>query len=165
MHHNNSIRVAQQKRCTLQLLLLWSLRTWRSIRCAGQPELPGNAGAVATSFVQKETKKPTKTSTPSSQEARRTTTTAAASTPGIINYRFLTIETNLETLYYILRCFFTTSVKLFLMSKCFYLFTNFCLWLCFSEKGKRHSRNLVEPHFENENMFLEKWKSNWSFFF
>ena len=96
MHNNNSVRVAQQKRCTLQLLLLRSFRTWRSIRRAGQPELPGNAGAVATSFVQKETKKPTKTSTPSSKEARRTTTTtAAASTPGMICYRLLTTETNL----------------------------------------------------------------------
>ena len=113
VHNNNSVRVAQQKRCTLQLLLLWSFRTWRSIRCAGQPELPGNAGAVATSFIQKETKKPTKTSTPSSQKARRTTTTTAASTSGIINYRFLTTETNLKALY-IFHCLFTTSsVKLF----------------------------------------------------
>ena len=76
VHNNNSVRVTQQKWCPLQLLLLRSFRTWRSIRRAGQPELPGNARTVATFIVQKETKKPTKTSTPSSQEASRTTTTA-----------------------------------------------------------------------------------------
>ena len=67
---------------------------------------------------------------------------------GIMNYRFSTTETNLKALY-IFHCFLTTSsVNLFLVTVKI-LFTNFCLQLCFSENGKRHSRNL--SHFENEN--------------
>ena len=87
----------------------------------------------------------------------------------IINYRFLTTETNLKALY-IFRCLFTTSsVKLFVWMYRF-LFT-----VVFFRKRKNNTHILKmkahlkknhilkikahsKTHFENENMFLEKWK-------
>ena len=75
---------------------------------------------------------------------------------GIINYRFLTTETNLKALY-IFRCFFTTSsVKLFVVNvKIFFTIVSF------GKKKKKYSWNL--SHFENENTFRKrttfwKWK-------
>ena len=50
---------------------------------------------------------------------------------GIINYRFLTTETNLNTLY-IFRCCFYNLISKAICSEC----TDFCLQLYFSEKGK-----------------------------
>ena len=65
----------------------------------------------------------------------------------MINYRFLTTETNLKA-FYIFRCLFTfyNLISKAICSEC----TDFCLQLCFLEKGKKNSRNL--SHFENERI-------------
>ena len=96
----------------------------------------------------------------------------------ILNYRFLTTETNLKALYIIyiyISLFVYNLISKAIFSDC----TDFCLQLYFSEKGKttltkpftfwkwKHisKKNHIlemkahsETHFENENMFLEKWK-------
>ena len=64
----------------------------------------------------------------------------------IINYRFLTTETNLKALY-IFRCVFTTpSVKLFVVNVQIFVY-NCVFW----KKEKQHSQNL--SHFEYESTF------------
>ena len=64
----------------------------------------------------------------------------------IINYRFLTTETNLKALC-IFRCLFTTSsVKLFVVNVQIFVYN--CV---FPKKDKQHSQNL--SHFENESTF------------
>ena len=68
----------------------------------------------------------------------------------IINYRFLTTETNLKAVYIFCCCFLHNLISKAICSDC----TDFCLQLCFSEKGKKHSRNL--SHFENENTFQKR---------
>ena len=90
----------------------------------------------------------------------------------MINYRFLTIETNLKALY-IFHCLFTTSsVKLFVVNVQIFVY-NCVFWK--KEKNVTHqtfhilklkahfennnilkTKALSETHFENENMFLEK---------
>ena len=89
----------------------------------------------------------------------------------IINYRFLTTETNLKALLIYISLFVHNLISKAFCSEC----TCFCLQLCFSEKGKttltkpftfwkwKHilKENQIlrmKAHFENENMFLEKWK-------
>ena len=77
-------------------------------------------------------------------------------TSDIMNYRFLTTETNLKALY-IFRCLFTTSsVKLFVVNV--QIFVYHCV---FRKKEKQHSLNL--SHFKNESTFRKrtiiwKWK-------
>ena len=67
----------------------------------------------------------------------------------IINYRFLTTETNLKALY-IFRCLFTTSsVKLFVVNVQIFVY-NCVFW----KKEKQHSQNL--SHFENESTFQKR---------
>ena len=63
----------------------------------------------------------------------------------IINFRFLTTETNIKASY-IFCCLFTTSSVL-LCSEC----TDFCWQMCFSEKGKTI---LIKP------FTFWKWKHN-----
>ena len=84
---------------------------------------------------------------------------------GIINYRFLTTETNLKTLYIYFVVFFTTSsVKLFVVNvkifvyNCVFgkkekeiLMKSFTFW-----KWKHISKK--EPHFGNESSF---WNPFW----
>ena len=81
--------------------------------------------------------------------------------PGIINYRFLTTETNLKDLY-IFCCFFTTSsVKLFLVN----VQILFTIVLFGKRKSNTHKTfHLLkmkahfekEPHFESESTFQNK---------
>ena len=73
----------------------------------------------------------------------------------IIDYRFLTTETNLKTLY-IFRCLFTTSsVKLFVVNVKIFVYN------CVFRKKKKNTHETFhilkmkthfekEPHFENE---------------
>ena len=73
---------------------------------------------------------------------------------GMINYRFLTTETNLKTLY-IFRCLFTTSsVNLFVVNVQIFVYN------CVSrKKEKQHSQNL--SNFQNKSSFWNpfwKWK-------
>ena len=73
----------------------------------------------------------------------------APSVSYIINYRFLTTETNLKTLY-IFHCLFTTSsVKLFVVNVQIFVY-NCVFW----KKEKQHSQNL--SHFENESTFRKR---------
>jgi hypothetical protein len=69
--------------------------------------------------------------------------------------KFLTTETNSKPLY-TYHCFFTiSSAGKAICSDC----TDFCLQLCFSEKGKATLKNL--SHFENESTFRKRttfWK-------
>ena len=73
---------------------------------------------------------------------------------GIINYRFLSTETNLKALN-IFRCLFTTSsLKLFVVNVQIFVY-NCVFW----KKEKQHSQNL--SHFENESTFRKRttfWK-------
>ena len=79
----------------------------------------------------------------------------------MINYRFLTTETNSKALY-IFHCFFTTSsVKLFVVAVQIFVYK---FLFSFSEKGKNNHETFhtlkmkthfeKEPHFENENSSL-----------
>ena len=67
----------------------------------------------------------------------------------VLNYGFLTTETNLKALY-IFRCLFTTSsVKLFVVNVQIFVYN--CV---FQKKEKQHSQNL--SHFENESTFQKR---------
>ena len=87
---------------------------------------------------------------------QETKNTAQWGQNSLINYRFLTTETNLKALY-IFRCLFTTSsVKLFVVNVQIFVYN--CV---FRKKEKQHSQNL--SHFENESTFQKrttfwKWK-------
>ena len=74
---------------------------------------------------------------------------------GMINYRFLTTETNLKTLY-IFCCLFTaSSVELFVVNVKIFVYS--CV---FQKKEKQHSQNMKahsKTHFENKT-FFGKWK-------
>ena len=79
----------------------------------------------------------------------------------IINYRFLTTETNLKALYIFCCLFTTSSVKLFVVNV--QLFVYNCVVVFFGKrKNKNHKTFHVlkmkahferEPHFENESSF------------
>ena len=72
----------------------------------------------------------------------------------IINYRFLTTETNSKALYIFCCLFTTSSVKLFVVNV--QIFVYHCV---FRKKEKQHSPNL--SHFENESTFWKRttfWK-------
>ena len=64
------------------------------------------------------------------------------SSKDILNYRFLTTETNLKACY-----IFHNLISKAICSEC----TDFCLQLSFSEKGKQYTQNL--SHFENKSTF------------
>ena len=69
---------------------------------------------------------------------------------GIINYRFLTTETNLNTLYSIFRCLFTTSsVKLCVLNVKIFVYD-----CAFRKEGKNTHETFhilkMKAHFENE---------------
>ena len=64
----------------------------------------------------------------------------------MINYRFLTTETNLKALYIFCCLFTTSSVKLFVVNVHIFIYT--CV---FRKKEKQPSQNL--SHFENESTF------------
>ena len=66
--------------------------------------------------------------------------------PDIINYRFLTTETNLKALYIFCCLFTTSSVKLIVVNVHIFIYT--CV---FRKKEKQPSQNL--SHFENEITF------------
>ena len=80
----------------------------------------------------------------------------------VINYRFLTTETNLKVLY-IFRCLFTTSsVKLFVVNVQLFVY-NFVVVFFGKRKNKNHgtfhiSKTKMNAHFENGNecTFLKK---------
>ena len=73
-----------------------------------------------------------------------------------MNFRFLTIETNLKALYIFLCLFRTLSVKLFVVNVQIFVYD--CL---FGKKNNNTHKNFYvlkmkahsETHFENENMF------------
>ena len=63
-----------------------------------------------------------------------------------MNYRFLTTETSLKALYIYILLFVHNLISKAICREC----TDFCLQLCFSEKGKTTVTN-----FENESTILK----------
>ena len=79
----------------------------------------------------------------------------------VINYGFLTTETNLEALYIFLRLFTTSSVKLFVVNVQLIVYN--CVVVFFGEGKNKNQKTFHilkmkahferETHFENESSF------------
>ena len=91
----------------------------------------------------------------------------------IINYRFLTTETNLKALYIFCCVFTTSSVKLFVVNVQIFVYN--CVFFGKRKNNTHKTFNILkmkahfekEPHFEDEslfqNPFIIHWKADQTF--
>ena len=85
-----------------------------------------------------------------------------------MNYRFLTTKTNFKTLYIFVVFNTTSSVKLFEVTVQIFVYKLLFTIVFFGKMKKKPHKTFhilkmkahfeKEPHFENENMLLKKWK-------
>ena len=128
------------------MFFFFNYRIWKKIT----PKFPSSSPILLSHTEKQFQKNPT-----SCVWANRPT-----STIGIINYRFLTTETNLKALY--IFCCFYNHISKAICSDCTDFWLQIFVYNCvFRKKEKQHSQNL--SHFENKSTFQKrttfwKWK-------